>query len=294
MRAVSRFGTLKKMLALTALTASCLVVPAWSSTSSYYLDVSRLELIAQPATNVASGAVKVNSNSDQSIRLKVIPRLWHLSPDGSIVYDTAPTTGFNLLDNVSVNPDEFQLLPNKGRLVRFIVKTPETPADAEYPLQLYFEPTTLLETTAGNGKGVNNMLDVVPVFTTTVYVLKGHPMPKVAVQSFTCDYQAKPSELNVKLNLNNEGARHARLFGNLLITAVGATDNAAPLDVLHLKNSTLIIAFPNTPRVVENALTSDVLKKLSPGTYEGALQLVDERSLQPAIKSTCQFTIPKS
>jgi len=46
-----------------------------------------------------------------------------------------------LIDSVNINPaEEFELLPNKSKLVRFIVKAPGTFTDAEYPFQLYFGP----------------------------------------------------------------------------------------------------------------------------------------------------------
>ena len=73
--------------------------------SSYYLDNSRLELTVSPTTHTASGSVRVASNTDHKIRLRVLPKLWALGPDGVVSYITPPTSGYNLLDNLGVNPE---------------------------------------------------------------------------------------------------------------------------------------------------------------------------------------------
>lgn len=264
-----------------------------ASTSSYYLDSSRLELQVSPTSDTASGVVKVSSNSNRPIRLKVIPKLWHLSEQGVLVYDESPQTGYNLIQNTGINPEEFELLPGKSRLVRFIVKTPTEALNAEYPFQLYFQPTSLLEPEArkDNG-GVSNILDVVPVFTTTVYVYKGNPQPAAKVESFQCGYLPEKRQFSVNLSLSNSGTKHARLFGNIVLSRKPASGASQILDVLHMQNSTLLIVFPGMKRTVENLLESAKAAKPEPGNYQMELSLVDERNLQPAIQSTCEFTVP--
>jgi hypothetical protein len=222
--------------------------------------------------------------------------LWKLDPQGVLNY-IEPTAGDGptLLDNIGINPEEFDLLPGKSRLVRFLVKVPEQPENAEYPFQLYFQPMDQLNPSAKNAAAnVSNVLDVVPIFTTTVYVYKGNPMPDVKINSMQCGYRADTGSFPVSLNLENKGSKHARLFGNIIISPKTASGVGQPLDVLHMQNSTLIIVFPGTPRVVENQLTSDKIKKLPAGDYRMELQLVDERNVQPAIQTTCDFNVPAS
>lgn len=264
-----------------------------ASTSSYYLDASRLELQVSPATDTASGVVKVSSNSNKPIRLKVIPKLWELSPQGVLAYKEPPKNGESLLDNIGINPEEFELLPGKSRLVRFIVKVPHDVEHAEYPFQLYFQPTSLLEPdTKGQASAVNNVLDVVPIFTTTVYAYKGTPTPRVKVDGLKCAYQADKRLVSVDLDVSNEGAKHARLFGNVIINRKSPTGSAQLVDVLHLQNSTLIIVMPGSPRSVKNVLELQKVSKLDAGAYQMELQLVDERNIQPSIPATCDFTVP--
>lgn len=252
-----------------------------------------MELMVNPQTNVASGAVKVHSNSERSIRLKVIPRLWRLNPDGVVVYDVKPEAGaFNLLDNIRTNPEEFDLQPGKSQLVRFIVKVPKQPADGEYPFQLYFEPTSLLAPVAMPEKaGVSNVLNVIPVFTTTVYAYQGSPSPAPAIDKFSCGYQMDKSQLRVDLSLVNTGTKHARLFGNLILNRKKPNGDIEFMEVLHLQHSTLLVVFPNSPRIVRNDLALAGEKKLEPGQYQAELRLVDERNLQPALQSVCEFTV---
>jgi hypothetical protein len=282
---------LKGLLALLA------VIPmSLASTSTYYLDVSRMELQVAPATDTASGMVKVSSNSDHKIRLRVIPKLWTLNAQGVLSYtEPAADDPANLLNTIDINPEEFDLLPGKSRLVRFLVKVPDQPEDAEYPFQLYFQPMDQLNPPAATpGAAVSNVLDVVPVFTTTVYVYKGNPRPDVKVDSFQCGYQPDTGTFPISLALENQGAKHARLFGNIILSPKTTSGLGQPLDVLHLQNSTLIIVFPGTPRLVQNQLVSDKIKTLPAGNYRLELQLVDERNVQPAVQATCDLSVPAS
>lgn len=263
-----------------------------TSTSSYYLDASRLELQVSPATDTASGVVRVSSNSNRTVRLKVIPKLWHLNTQGVMVYDEPPKTGYNLLDNIGINPEEFELLPGKSRLVRFIVKVPHEVTKLEAAFQLYFQPTNLLEAEAQKpAAGVSHMLDVVPVFTTTVYVYKGNPNPAPRIDQFQCGYLPDKNQVAVNLDLNNTGTKHARLFGNIVLNRKATSGQSQLLEVLHMQNSTLMVVFPNTPRTVQNNLDLEKTRKLDPGAYQMELRLVDERNIQPAIQSTCDFTV---
>ena len=84
-----------------------------ASTSSYYLDTSRLEVTASPKNGAAVGVIRVSSNSDRMIRLRVVPKLWELNAQGVLGYIDPPESGYNLLDNISVNPREFDLMPGK-------------------------------------------------------------------------------------------------------------------------------------------------------------------------------------
>lgn len=289
--AVKKF---KPLLILAQLTALSLVVLPFTlaSTSSYYLDSSRLEIQASSQTQTASGSVKVSSNSERTIRLKVIPRLWRLNPQGVLVYQEPPVEGYNLLENIRVNPEEFELSPGQSRLVRFIVKLPAGLQNGEYPFQLYFEPTNLLEPGAEKASAnVSNVLDVVPVFTTTVYAYQGSPEPDTKVNRFQCDYLPEQKQVSVNLDLSNEGVKHARLFGNVILNRKLETGQDELQEVLHLQNATLIIVFPGTPRQVENSLSLKDNQALKPGQYEMELRLVDERSTQGAIQSSCEFTV---
>lgn len=276
----------------TLLLCMAISLIGFAATSAYFLDTSRLELQASPQTQTASGVIKVSSNSTQKIRLRVLSKLWKLSPEGVLVYQDAPLQGFNLLDNIGINPREFDLLPGRSRLVRFVVKTPEQEQNAEYPFQLYFEPVSLLESgSTAQATGVNNVLDVIPVFTTTVYVYKGKPLPDVKVEKFNCGYDTKKSLFDVNLSLNNPGTKHARLFGNLIVSADSGPEPHKPLDVLHMQNSTLLIVFPGAIRIIQNSLPPSTPLKLEPGSYQMELQLVDERNVQPAIQSMCHFIV---
>jgi len=282
------------LLALQLLLVMLATMPAGlTSTSSYYLDASRLEVQVSPATDTASGAVKVSSNSNRPVHLKVIPKLWHLNAQGVMVYDEPPKTGYNLLDNIGINPEEFDLLPGKSRLVRFIIKVPHEISTLESAFQLYFQPVNLLEVEPQKtAAGVSHMLDVVPVFTTTVYVYKGNPVPTPRVEQFQCGYLSDKNQVSVNLDLNNTGTKHARLLGNIVLNRKTASGQTQPLEVLHLQNSTLMVVFPNTLRSVQNNLDLEKTKKLDPGAYQMELRLVDERNVQPAIQSTCDFTVP--
>lgn len=283
-------------LGLTFIVALGISTAAHAAVSSYYLDQSRLELTVNPKTGLASGSVKVTSSSATTTRIRILPKFWVLDEQSAIRYIDPPSTGFNILKNILINPLEFSLPPAQTKTVRFMVRVPESITDAEFPLQLVFEPTSTLEElnrTDGN-KVVQSVLNVVPVFTTTVYVYKGNPQPNMQIREFTCGMDKATQKPIIKLNLENAGNKHARLFGTIFVNHQTADQKKALWDVVKLRNGNLIFVFPNVPRQLAEpaVLTKHPDTPWPSGSYQLDLELSDERNSQAVLKGSCALQVP--
>jgi len=283
-------------LGLTLIAAIGISTAAYAAVSSYYLDQSRLELTVNPKTGLASGSVKVTSSSATTTRIRILPKFWVLDEQSAIRYIDPPSTGFNILKNILINPLEFSLPPAQTKTVRFMVRVPDSITDAEFPLQLVFEPTSTLEelNRTDGTKVVQSVLNVVPVFTTTVYVYKGNPQPNTLIKGFTCSMDSATQKPLIKLNLENVGNKHARLFGTLFVNHQTADQKKALWDVVKLRNGNLIFVFPNVPRqLTEPAVLNKHTDAPWPsGSYQLDLELSDERNSQPVLKGSCALQVP--
>lgn len=267
---------------------------AHAKTSNYYLDTTRIDAVVSPMTQTASGMVRVYNTSADTLPLKVVPHLWTLDTNGSIVY-LPPEAQNHLVDNVMVNPEIFELSGQRNRLVRFAIKLPAELPDGEYPFQLFFQPIETDENPAAkvaNASGVQSILEITPIFATTVYALKGAPVPKTSLSDYTCRYDPQNGSLTTRFSLENTGNRHTRTLGHLLLQHKNAAGQQTLAQVFKLQKESIMLVFPNQTRTFTDVVTlPDALKMLPVGDYTLDLDLVDERGLQPAISSSCHFSV---
>jgi hypothetical protein len=235
--------------------------------------------------------MKALNVSKVPLKLKIIPKLWTLTEQGLIQYMSAPTEGFNLLSAVRFNPEEFELAPNQTRSVRFVVKLPPDTPDGEYPLQFYFEPTELLQE-AATAKSKYGAINVIPIFTATVYINKGKIKPQMTFEHFKCDWLPNFEGIKTDIKLQNQGLRHARLKGTYLLVNMKETNKKARiLAESKVKGGALVISFPQKAREFQdNTLTKENLPALSAGQYGLELHFTDERGEIPGMSETC--TLP--
>lgn len=260
--------------------------------SSYMITPVKMDLTVSDKTLSTSGVMKALNVSKAPLKLKVIPKLWTLTEEGLIQYVNAPTEGFNLLNAVRFNPEEFELAPNQSRSVRFVVKLPPETPDGEYPLQFYFEPTELLQESA-TSKSKYGAINVIPIFTATVYVNKGKIKPQMVFNGFQCDWLPNFEGIKTDIKLQNQGLRHARLKGTyLLVNLQESNKKARILAESKVKGGALIISFPQKARFFQDkTMIKENLAALSAGQYALELNFADERGETPGISETC--TLPE-
>jgi hypothetical protein len=260
--------------------------------SSYMITPVKMDLTVSEKTLSTSSVMKALNVSKLPLKLKIIPRLWTLSEQGMIEYLTPPTEGFNLLNAVRFNPEEFELAPNQSRSVRFVVKLPPETPDGEYPLQFYFEPTELLEQAAA-AKHKYGAINVIPVFTATVYINKGKIKPQMSVKDFQCDWLPNFGGIKANISLQNQGLRHARLKGSYLLVNLQETNKKTRiLAESKVKGGALVIVFPNKSRTFQDAtLTKENLSTLGAGQYGLELNFTDERGEIPGLTQTCSLPV---
>ena len=234
------------------------------------------------------------NTSRNTLPLKVIPRLWTLDNNGSIVY-LPPEANNNLVENIIVNPEVFEIPAQRNRLVRFAIKLPPEIPDGEYPFQLFFQPIEsddALASQAALASGIHPVLDITPIFATTVYALKGGPMPQSILSEYTCRYQPQNGTLFTHFTLQNTGNRHTRVTGHILLQQKNADGQLTLAQVFNVQKETIMLVFPNQTRIFEEGFTlPETLKALPVGEYTLDLDLVDERGLQPALSSSCHFSV---
>lgn len=268
----------------------------FAATNSYYIDQSRMEVTIDPKTGTASGAVKLTSNSANRVKIQVVPKLWNLDPEGNITYINSPDSDYDLAGNLLINPREFELPAGRSQLVRFMLRAPARQQDAEYPFQLLFQPVASLNqdsSAATSSPVIQQSLDIIPVFTTTVYAYQGHPKPDVVIDKLTCMLTPQKT-LSIVLELSNKGTKHARLFGNLIVNQKAPSGEVfQPVGLGKLRGGNLIFVFPKGPRVLaeEPNVFSEQFKTFLPGDYRLELQLADERKIQPAMQTTCDIHV---
>jgi hypothetical protein len=265
-----------------------------AKTSNYYLDSTRIDAVVSPITQTASGMVRVYNTSGNPLPLKVIPHLWTLDANGSIVY-LPPDAQNNLVENVMMNPEVFEIPGQRNRLVRFAIKLPLDLPDGEYPFQLFFQPIETGESpvlTSSNPSGIQSILEITPIFATTVYALKGSAVPNTSLNEYTCQYDPEKASITTRFSLQNTGNRHTRVLGHVLLQHKNVAGQQTLAQVFKIQKEAMILVFPGQTRTFTDVMPlPQALQMLPAGEYTVDLDLVDERGLQPAVSSSCHFSV---
>lgn len=285
----------KFRLLLTVLILSNSANPlVFAASSAYTIEPTRLEITLSNKKPGITSLIKMRSTTDRPIKIKVRPTLWSLTETGAITYDVIPSF-FNIMQFITVNPEEFELPDGKQQFIRFSVNLPESAPDGEYPFQLLFDQqadTLPVTQPFSNLSGIK--LDVIPVLTTTIYVNKGHVAPDVKIDRFVCT--VSPVGLSIELNIKNWGNQHARLTARLLS---GLTDlnqeNLLRTDkikqVQSIAGGNLIFVMPQQNRKIQEVISVKnfpLLDKIGPKQF--IIQLLDERALQTVIEAPCSVS----
>ena len=153
----------------------------------------------------------VRNNSDSPLRLKVYSENWELREDGTPVFIGAKPVRFSCREWIKINPQDFRLMPNEVKMVRYTVTIPEDTQDAGYHASVSFENVPL----AREKEKMGQMLFTGKI-AAVVYVKVGDVVPEGKILDVAVSGKEESTEFF--LILKNLGKTYFRTKGSLEIT----------------------------------------------------------------------------
>jgi P pilus assembly chaperone PapD len=198
---------------------------------------------------------QIRNNSPRPIRIKVYAENWTMQPDGVPAFIGTEPTSYSCRDWIKVNPQDFRLMPDEIKTVRYTVTVPSGIPAAGYHASISFEtvPDTIAPRTASG-----------MVFTgkiaAAVYVKVG----QVPIEGDVVDIKLarKDNSQALVLVMKNTGKTHFRTKGRIEVFDSGKKkimDLEVPDEVV----------LPESEREVACPLS----KALEPGTYRAVCRL---------------------
>jgi len=197
----------------------------------------------------------VRNNASSSIRLRVYVENWILREDGTPVFIGSDPTPYSCKDWIKVNPQDFRLMPDEIKAVRYTVSIPLETDNAGFHASVSFENVPLTSEKLRASK----MLFTGKI-SAVVYVKVGDVNPNGEI----CDMRITEEEnsTGIILSIKNTGKTHFRTKGTIEIR------NA-------LGEKIQEIAIPDTIALPESKreITCLFQEKPEPGEYEAFCKL---------------------
>jgi len=213
---------------------------------------------------------QIRNSASHPIRIKVYAENWTIQPDGVPAFIGTEPTSYSCRDWIKVNPQDFRLMPEEIKSVRYTVTIPSDVPAAGYHASVSFE--TVPDTTTP--KAASGM-----VFTgkiaAAVYVKVG----QVPIEGDLLDIKlAKKDNAQVLiLVVKNTGKTHFRTKGRIEVY----DSNNKKIMALEVPDE---VVLPESEREVSCPLS----KTLEPGAYRAVCRLdigrVEILELEKAIK----------
>jgi len=254
--------------------------------------VSELEL-EKPGT-ISTMVLDVLNEKDTKIKLQVRPKMWTIGPEGGLTYLETPV-GFDLQKDIMISPREFELEPFQHKSVRFGVKRSTTLQDGEYRFQLAFEEAKLMPdfTETMKQNGVTAVINTKTILASTIYVHAGNTAAKIVMGDLQCRFQEDQSGLKNTIQVTNEGTKHARLLGVMVLNKKDSLGKFMPEKQVDMNSGGVVVLLPGMHKEVSGELlTKEELLKMTVGQYRADMTLMDERGVEPAMTKSCDITIP--
>lgn len=242
-----------------ALAAVFIVVFFWpgvSGSGQVFFGISpiRVEHEGKPGDSLTD-IFYLRNNATAPIRLKVYTENWRLQEDGVPVFIGSQLVPYTCREWIKVNPQDFRLMPNEVKSVRYTIAIPPDASPAGYHASVSFESVPDLSP----DKKVSRMI-ITGKIAAAVYVKVGKvvPVARVLDLKFVKDKEVS----NVVLSIKNPGNTHFRTQGRVEIFDVSG-------------KKTLEVEIPNEVVLPESQreIKCPLQKKLPPGTYKAFCRL---------------------
>jgi P pilus assembly chaperone PapD len=197
----------------------------------------------------------VRNNATAPIRLKVYTENWRLQDDGVPVFIGSQLVPYSCRDWVKANPQDFRLLPNEVKSVRYTVAIPADAAPAGYHASVSFESVPDISPEKKESRMIFTGKIAAAIY---VKVGKVVPVGQILDLKFLKDKEASYVVLAVK----NTGNTHSRTQGRVEIYNASGRKS---LEV-EIPNE---VTLPESQREIKCPLQ----KPLPPGTYKAVCRL---------------------
>jgi P pilus assembly chaperone PapD len=169
----------------------------------------RVEHEGKPGENLTD-IFYVRNNATAPIRLKVYTENWRLQEDGVPVFIGTQAVPYSCREWVKVNPQDFRLLPNEVKSVRYTIAIPPEASSAGYHASVSFESVPDISAEKKESRMIFTGKIAAAVY---VKVGKVEPVAQVLDLKFLKDKGASYAVLVLK----NQGKTHFRTQGGLEI-----------------------------------------------------------------------------
>lgn len=192
----------------------------------------------------------VRNNASSPIRLKVYTENWYLKPEGTPVFTGNEPVDYSCKDWIKVNPQDFRILPDEKKMVRYTVTIPQQVESGGYHASVSFESVPLSVSEAKKSRMMFKGKIAAVVY---VKVGKTEPVGEIMDLKVSVDKEST----HFKLGMKNQGQTHFRTKGHIQIR----NSEGKKIHKVSLPNE---VVLPQSEREIKCTLK----EKLLPGSYE--------------------------
>ena len=272
---------MKKILVLLLL---ALIILGQKADAALKVTPTLLELNANETRgNYLTASFDVQGDANETIRFKIYPSYFKISPQGTMeVIDEKTSEADNLIKNVRFVPNEFTLQNGNKQKVRLTITGLKNIPDGESRMVLFLEDVTAKELLLPSGmKNVTTKLIVKTRVGIPIYLDKGKFVKCARIDSL--DLKQQDKELQLALKLSSSGNSKVRYTGKAQIIK-----DKELIGEYKIKNH--VIGSKNTLSTLEGIPLKDISEN---GNY--TLRLVikysDEKGRLKSLIKENQFTI---
>lgn len=209
----------------------------------------RVEHKGKPGESITD-VFYVRNNASSPIRLRVYTENWYLKPDGTPVFTGNQTVDYSCKDWIKVNPQDFRILQDEKKMVRYTVTIPEQVETGGYHASVSFESVPLSVSEAKKSRMMFKGKIAAVVY---VKVGKTEPLGEIMDLEVSVD----KGSTHFKLWMKNQGQTHFRTKGHIQIK----NSEGKKIHKVSLPNE---VVLPQSEREIKCTLE----EKLLSGSYE--------------------------
>lgn len=272
---------MKKFLVLLLLT---FIIVGQKANAALKVTPTLLELNANETRgNYLTASFDVQGDANETIRFKIYPAYFKISPQGTMdIIEENTSTADNLIKNVRFVPNEFTLQNGNKQKVRLTITNLKNLPDGESRMVLFLEDVAAKELVLPSGmKDVSTKLIVKTRVGIPIYLDKGKFVKCAQIENI--DLKKQDKELQLAMKLSSSGNSKVRYTGKAQIIK-----DKELIGEYKIKNH--VIGSNNTLSTLEGIPLKDI-KENGNYTLRIVIQYSDEKGRLKSLIKENQFTI---